>query len=120
MCGKGWVDQEDVRNKSVAFKATSSSSSKGKKKKGESSDDEGSSPGDEDDEEMTFFVHRFGKFMKKGYSARRRSSFKIMEERRCYKCGRKYHPTANCPTIVTAQVFASRLTTIMDLSTGYR
>jgi hypothetical protein len=56
----------------VAFKAkTSSTKGKSKAKKEESSDDDQASGGDE--EEIPLFVRRFGKFMKKGYGAKKRS-----------------------------------------------
>jgi hypothetical protein len=56
----------------VAFKAkTSSTKGKSKAKKEESSDDDQASGGDE--EEIPLFVCRFGKFMKKGYGAKKRS-----------------------------------------------
>ncbi|XP_066333921.1 uncharacterized protein [Miscanthus floridulus] len=74
--GDGGVDKddkkedEDKKKKSVAFKASLSSKNTGKSKKQESSDHEDAS--DIDDEAMALFVHKFGIFMKKGYSARKR------------------------------------------------
>ena len=48
---------------------------------------------------MTLFVKRFGKFMMKGYHARRnKSSSKNKEEsRRCFNYGSKDHLVAQCP-----------------------
>ena len=59
------VKEDDKKNKSITFKA---SSTKGKKKKEQSSDDGEGSRSSMDEEEMALFVRRFGKFMKKnGY-----------------------------------------------------
>ena len=78
-------DEEKKKKKSVAFKASSSSKNKGKSKK-VSSDDEDLS--DIDDEAMALFVRKMGKFMKKGYGARKRRDHTKSKEyvRRCYNC----------------------------------
>ena len=94
-------EDEDKKKKSVAFKAISSSyKNKGKSKK-ESSDDEDLS--DIDDEAMALFVHKMGKFMKKGYGARKRRDHTKSKEyvRRCYNYKSPDHVVANFPTIVT-------------------
>jgi hypothetical protein len=64
-------DEKKDEKKSVTFKATSSSS-KGKAKQDTSSEDNDLSFDDMDDEKMALFVKRFGKFMVKGYRARRK------------------------------------------------
>jgi hypothetical protein len=81
---------------SVAFKASSLSKNKGKSMKQESSDDEDAS--DIDDEAMALFVRKFGKFMKKGYGARKRRDNKSKEYvRRCYNCKSLDYIAADCP-----------------------
>ncbi|XP_066395938.1 uncharacterized protein [Miscanthus floridulus] len=70
-------EDEDKKNKSVAFKASSSSKNKGKSKK-ESSDDEDAS--DIDDEVMALLVHKMGKFIKKGYGARKKRDQKESDD----------------------------------------
>jgi hypothetical protein len=76
------VKEDDKKNKSKTFKA---SSTKGKKKKEESSDDGEGSRSSIDEEEMALFVRKFGKIMKKvfgGSGRMRRSPSKRKEERR--------------------------------------
>ena len=79
------------------FKANSSSKNKGKSKKQESSDDEDAS--DIDDEAMALFVHKFGRFMKKRYGARKRRENNKSKEyvRRCYNCTSSDYVVADCP-----------------------
>ena len=77
-------NDEEKKKKSVVFKASTSSKNKGKSKKEESSDDEDAS--DIDDEAISLFVHKFGKFIKKGYGARKRRDNNKSKDyvRRCY------------------------------------
>jgi hypothetical protein len=93
------VDKDDKKKdedkkKSVTFKSSSSSKNKGKSKK-ESSDDEDAS--DIDDKAMAFLVHKMGKFMKKGYSVRKRRDHNKEYVRRCYKCKSPDHIVVDCP-----------------------
>ena len=89
-------EDEDKKKKSVAFKASSSSKNKGKSKK-ESSDDEDLS--DINDEAMALFVRKIGKFMKKGYGARKIKDHTKSKEyvRRCYNCKSPDHVVADYP-----------------------
>ena len=48
---------------------------------------------------MVLFVRKMGKFMKKGYGARKRRDHIKSKEyvRRCYNCKSPDHVVANCP-----------------------
>ena len=48
---------------------------------------------------MALFVRKMGKFMKKGYGARKRIDHTKSKEyvRRCYNCKSPDHVVANCP-----------------------
>jgi hypothetical protein len=48
---------------------------------------------------MALFVHKFGRFMKKGYGARKRRDNDKNKEyvRRCYNCKSPDHVVADCP-----------------------
>jgi hypothetical protein len=94
------VDQDEKKDeeknkKSVAFKTSTSSKNEGKSKKEESSEDEDAS--DIDDKAMALFVRKFGKFMKKGYGARKRRDSNKDYVRRCYKCKSKDHIMVDYP-----------------------
>jgi hypothetical protein len=86
---------DDKKKKSVALKASTSSKSKGKAKKEASSEDEDAS--EIDDEDMTLLVHKMGKFMKRGYGARKRRDHIKDHVRLCFECKSLDHITANCP-----------------------
>jgi hypothetical protein len=88
-------EDEEKKKKSVLFKASTSSKSKGKARKEESNCDEEAS--DFDDESMALFVRKMGKFIKKGYGARKRRDHNKEYVRRCYKCKGIDHVVADCP-----------------------
>jgi hypothetical protein len=87
---------DDKKNKSVAFKASTLSKSKGKAKKEASSEDEDAS--DIDDGAMALLVRKMSKFMKKrGYGVRKRKYHMKKHVRLCYKCKSPDHIVADCP-----------------------